>query len=112
MNNEEFYKAVDHCANGINGCVGCELASFGGPLICAEKFANYIKANRPEEKEPSKISDSPDFSEINGLLVLEHFKSIVKAHGGKVTALSAGNNEARIEYELDDCGYYMSFGGN
>jgi hypothetical protein len=76
MNNEEFYKAVDHCADGIYSCAGCEFESLNRPS-CAERFANYIKANRPEEKESSKISDSPDFSEINGLLVLEHFKSNV-----------------------------------
>lgn len=108
MNNNDVIKAAYCCADSV-ACLDCPLNECDE---CRVTFANYIKANDLEKKESSKISNSLDFSEINGLFVFEHFKSIVKALGGKVTALSAGNNEARIEYELDDCGYYMSFGGN
>lgn len=64
---------------------------------------------------PVNITDSSDFGNLNdtnGIIILEAFKNIVKGLGGRVKSVYADNSEARLEYELGDCGYFLSFGGN
>lgn len=110
MNNNDVIKAA-HCCISRDCGSDCPFADC--EIACSVAFARFISENANNlNEESSKISDSPEFSEINGLLVLEHFKNIVKALGGKIKSVYADKSEARLEYELGDCGYFLSFGGN
>lgn len=111
MNDNDFIKAAHNCLE-IGDSDTCPFAD--KVENCADIFARFIVSQNANEKT-QKVSDLPDFGNLNdtnGIIILEAFKNIVKGLGGRVKSVYADNNEARLEYESGDCGYFLSFGGN